>query len=475
MEGLKTKIESLKANKHVTKTDKTEINELISKLDKIKDDSIIEGLREAIKKSKYSKKSIEKLNELIKDIKNDDKKSQEEINESINNTIQEIEEIEEEKLEDELDKECERYTKFNKSNPAEYINYDKANNNYVLKINKITKISKKLEKLIKIKKENFLGSAENFIMTKKIKYKNKKIMIYLTKENDAYFDINHVINLLDDIKRKDVKYLEHKNEIKVRKICDNEYGGFYVKEYINQEAFYNILLNTTSIFGKKFKKDVAGILAKLTKSEQIIIKDDKLEVNENKLVIKSPEEHLNEEYIYNQTYENDELLEYVKYEIRRFKRDNWIKYMDKPVMYFFISTLKDPEGINRILCKIGETGDILDRIKSIKYEYKCKFYLIGLKLINRQQDEKQFHKLLKSKHKEMVVKLKIGVHDKDETYVFDTELYKTYLEYVNKREFDKEDIKIEEEAKKIMNNYFENIEERFEGELIKKQSQIIRL
>ena len=51
----------------------------------------------------------------------------------------------------------------------------------------------------------------NFVQQKKIEYKDKKIIIYLTENNKAYFDLNHVINLLDDKSKKD-KYFEYKSE-----------------------------------------------------------------------------------------------------------------------------------------------------------------------------------------------------------------------------------------------------------------------
>ena len=43
-------------------------------------------------------------------------------------------------------------------------------------------------------------------------------------------------------------------------------------------------------------------------------------------------------------------------------------------MYFFVTTLNDPYGKNRIICKIGYTYDLIERIKSLQSEYKSKFY-----------------------------------------------------------------------------------------------------
>jgi hypothetical protein len=88
------------------------------------------------------------------------------------------------------------------------------------------------------------------------------------------------------------------------------------------------------------------------------------------------------------------------------------------------------------------------------------------------KDDKDFHLLLKKKYPEFIVKLKIGSQDKDETYVFDKDLYKTFLDYVDKVEFTSNEISIEEESNRIINNYFDNIEERFEMEIVHKFRQI---
>ena len=55
--------------------------------------------------------------------------------------------------------------------------------------------------------------------------------------NKAYFDINHIINLFDNTNIKD-KYHEYKNDIIFYDFRDNEFGGFYIKEFISQEIFY---------------------------------------------------------------------------------------------------------------------------------------------------------------------------------------------------------------------------------------------
>jgi hypothetical protein len=309
--------------------------------------------------------------------------SQEEKCDKIENIIKIIED---ESLEDELDEKCHRYTKFSKSNPTDYINYNKSHKNYVLCIPNTKEVSSKnVDGLVKkIKKIYYQEEKKKFVeivVTKNIEYKNKKIIIYLF-DNKAYFDINHVVNLFDEKKSKDKKYLEYKSKIKLFSIKDNEHGGFYIKEFITKDTFFDMVMGSTSLFSNKFKKDIVKILDELTDSGDLIIEDDKLKLNK-KTIIPVQSEKLTDEYYYDQTYDNIVLIEFIKNEIREYKTVNWHKYCELHVMYFFVIALNDPSGKNRIFCKIGYTADIITRIKSLEGEYKCKVYLMGMKTVKR--------------------------------------------------------------------------------------------
>jgi len=459
-------IQNLSPNKYIPKTEKTELVKLCEELDQIKYKKLIEGLKEVLSAQKYTKKLKVTIENLTKDLL-EEGKTQKEVNEILEEAIEEIKEIEEENLEEELDKECERYNKFTESNPAEYVSGRKDKSYRLIIPNEKEIKSKNLSKIIeKLKEKKSTEIRKKFLKIctlKKFQYKGKKIIIYITENNKAYFDLNHVINLLDDKSKKD-KYAEYKNDIVLYDIRDNEYGGFYIKEYVNQETFYKILLHSNSSFARKFKEDIAKILDELTNQGNLILSNDKLTLVENK----KPIEYLTEKVIYTQTYENEILVNFVKEKIIESKKNNWNKYMYRHIMYFFIITLEDPLYQNRILCKIGYSCDFLKRIKSLENEYKCKFYLINMKLVHSVQDEKDFHTLLKRKFPELSVDLKIGSRDKDETYVFDLDLYKTYMDYVDKGEFNKVEIELEEDNKKILDDYFGNIDERYEREIILK-------
>lgn len=464
-------LSSLSYGKYIPKQQKTELTKITEELVDEKYEKLVSQIKEILETNKLRKKMLDTLTELVNELKEQGMTT----NDACNLIEEAIKEIEDENLEKVLDEECDRYNKFTESNPAEHISYNKSNENYVLTIDNNETKSRNLKKLIGKLKENLehkkVENFHNFRLLKKIEYKGKKIIIYISEDKKAYFDINHTINLFENVSKKD-KYKEYKSDIVAYDFRDNQYGGFYIKEFVSKETFFKMILHTNSIFSSKFKDDIAKILDKLTDSGQIVISNNQLVLNTEPK--KKPIEYFNE-YEYTQTYENSVLVNYAKNLIKNFKEVNINKYLKKHVMYMFIITLDDPDGLNRILSKIGYTCDLAERIKSLQNEYKCKFYLIGLKTVYSVQDEKDFHRSLKSLFPEFAVNLKIGSNDKDETYVFDINLYRTFANYMDKIKFTDEEIKLEKETEQIISEYFSNIEERFELELIIKLRQIIKI
>lgn len=458
--------------KYIKASQKTDLEKFKDELTDAKYKKAQETLISIINSKIFTKKISESVDELLKTLT--EEMSQEEKCDKIKNTIKIIED---ESLEDELDVKCHRYNKFTDTNPAEHVRYNKANKNYVLALDEKEVKSKKLPDLVLKLKENIkhkkIGKFSEIVLTQNIEYKNKKIIIYIF-DSKAYFDINHVVNLFDEQKSKDKKYLEYKSNIALFSMKDNEYGGFYIKEFVTKETFFDMIMGSNSIFSNKFKKEVSKILDELTDSGKLIIENDELKLTSDVLT-KIKIDKFKDEYCYDQTYDNIELVDFIKKEIQICKTMNWHKYCEMHVMYFFVITLSDPSEQNRILCKIGYTADIIERIKSLEYEYKCRVYLLGMKTVKREQDEKQFHTELKRKYPEYIVNIKINKHEKDEVYVFDKNLYKSFIEYVDKVPFSDESIKLEKAAMDKMNKYFENIENRFEMDFLVKLKKNINI
>lgn len=132
-----------------------------------------------------------------------------------------------------------------------------------------------------------------------------------------------------------------------------------------------------------------------------------------------------------QSYDNPAYNEFVKNLIIEGSKISITPYMDNHVMYIFVTTLKDPSGKNRILCKVGYTYDIVTRLASLRSDYGCKFYQIAFKIVKSEQYEKDFHKMVKTLHRELHVPTKCKNKDKDEIYVFDKVLYNEFMNIKN--------------------------------------------
>ena len=139
-------------------------------------------------------------------------------------------------------------------------------------------------------------------------------------------------------------------------------------------------------------------------------------------------------------------------------------------MYFFVTTLKDAH--NRILCKIGYTCNLPNRIKALKQEYKCEFYLIGLKLVEGEHEEKDFHSMIQQFKQEIYNRITIDGKNKDEIYIFDRMLLSEFDSYKERVHLSDEDIKIDEKTIKYMNEYFDNIEVKFMNSIINSNKHI---
>ena len=128
-----------------------------------------------------------------------------------------------------------------------------------------------------------------------------------------------------------------------------------------------------------------------------------------------------------QSYDNPIYWNFVQQLVIKGSQIVLTEYVNKHVMYLFIVTIKDPLEQNRIICKVGYTFDIVDRINSLRTEYKCNFYLIALKFVESEKREKEFHKLMKTQYKSLWLPMAIKTKTKDEIYVFDKILYDEFM------------------------------------------------
>ena len=99
--------------------------------------------------------------------------------------------------------------------------------------------------ILKLKENLKEEKKENLIEPKIFKIYGKELISYSYNKKEL-FDINHLINILGHKSKKD-KYGQIKKYIKYYSIKDNEYGGFYLKEYIEREDIKNIVINNRRI------------------------------------------------------------------------------------------------------------------------------------------------------------------------------------------------------------------------------------
>jgi len=190
MQSLKDLLTRITWGKYIPSSEQDELKKIN---DEIKDVIINGQIETIIKTKKITKKGYESIKQIIEGLV-EDGLTKEEAQEIIEDVIKEIED---DNLEKTLDGECDRYTKYTETNPSEYVYYNKTSKSYILDYNENQSKSKDKNKIIlKIKeiqrqekKKNFL----NFLSEKKIEYKGKKIIIYLTEDNKPYHNNTFVL------------------------------------------------------------------------------------------------------------------------------------------------------------------------------------------------------------------------------------------------------------------------------------------
>lgn len=232
--------------KYIPKSQKEEIKQAITELDKVKNKMLIEVLNKVIESKTLTVELRNALSKLMNDLQKEGLTDQEQKEEELNIINQsKSHDIEFINLENILDMQCNRYNKYTLSNPAQYIIYNKSRDNYVLAIpNQKEKKSKDLVKLINILKEKLLNK-ETFITPQYYKLYDNNLLSYM-HNNIELFDINHLLTILNykDSRTKKQSVCRH---IKYYSIKNNNVNGFYIKEYIERNDIKHLLMNSRKI------------------------------------------------------------------------------------------------------------------------------------------------------------------------------------------------------------------------------------
>jgi prophage antirepressor-like protein/uncharacterized C2H2 Zn-finger protein len=430
MEALKQLVTRICQSHKVSRKDDENIKCMILKITNLtpKQTKILENL-----KSGYVKKDdIEQLTKLF-----DDVNKQIDISESIESEIVSTN-ISVCDIEDTLDKTITKYSGFSEKHPMDYVSYDETCSNYKFRHFGLTFTNKKLtvicDKVLKNFYDNFTDGFQEIVIKNKfpIKYAEKNILVYNTVD-EPLFDIQHIFSLLG-LEQSSIseKYDTFKHLITHFGVHKNQFGGYIIREFVSFKSMCQIIMSSNKKFAKKFKEDVSEILDNLRQSGQLTL-------SQNTILVNTEHSQLMETHINSviesgkeiQSYDNPAYNEFVKNLIINGTKISITPFMNNHVMYMFVTTLKDPSGKNRILCKIGYTYDIVTRLASLRSDYGCKFYQIAFKIVKSEQYEKDFHKMIKTLHHDLHVPTKCKNKDKDEIYVFDKILYNEFMNIKN--------------------------------------------
>lgn len=430
MEALKQLVTRICQSHKISKKDDDNIKGMVLKITSLTPEQtkILENL-----KSGYVKKDdIEQLTKLFDDVNKQIDVSNSVESEIVSTKINSCD------VEDTLDKTVAKYSGFSEKHPMDYVSYDETCANYKFRHSGLTITNKKLtvicDKVLKNFYDNFTDGILEIVIKNKIpiKYAEKNILVYNTVD-DPLFDIQHIFSLLgleqSSISEKYDTFKQHITHFGVHK---NQYGGYIIREFVSFKIMCQIIMSSNKKFAKKFKEDVSEILDNLRQTGQLTLSQNTLSVNtEHSQLMETHINSMLESGKEIQSYDNPAYNEFVKNLIIEGSKISITPYMDNHVMYIFVTTLKDPSGKNRILCKVGYTYDIVTRLASLRSDYGCKFYQIAFKIVKSEQYEKDFHKMIKTLHRDLHVPTKCKNKDKDEIYVFDKILYNEFMNIKN--------------------------------------------
>ena len=423
-------IDTLGTQKYIKKSDRISIIENLEIIPMTNTEKKeIEPITDILSKGLVSAKEIKYLTKIKPDIIKIVKKYKEVFNEEPNeDDINEN--LTTNEIEQKIDEKIPKYNKYNEKHPMEGVFYS-SKKLWRFNLDKHDKTNKNINKIVEYAKQFLIPeNSKNFgnIRVKKsFAYKDHFFVTYW-KDNEPYFDIQHIISVLNLKKSSWLnKYNEFSNEIVYCIWHQNEFEGYILRELINEETMYKLALSSNSDFSKSFKNDIAKILVELRKDGQLTLTNKKLKNN------KSAQNEINATTLISKqvsdlcTYNSYEGINYAQYLINCGTLIILSKFIDKHVLYAFIIPLKLENDY--IIIKFGYTNDLLDRFTTLQAEYHCNVFFIGAKLITRQKDERKFHKMIKKKYPQCIQKYYINTKEKEELYKLSPSLFNEFINY----------------------------------------------
>lgn len=344
------------------------------------------------------------------------------------------------------------YYDFSDTNPMKYVTYDKSNNKFRLYKKGVvsTRFGTKKEACEKMK--DMIEQWQQTSLSLRIDAKNKKksknnpkIIFYneasenITKKFFLYGDYYHIVYIIDNIKYFDIQHIisslnlvpdfsKQKYNTFAELICKfmwfkNEFNGYILRELITLEGLCKILMSSESALSKRFKNDIAGIMAELDNEGRIEITNKKMSLcdqTNNKKI----NELVDAVKFAPFSYESKEHLARIYSTLTNLSLRPFAKYLNTSVLYIFIVPLKRDH--NNIVVKIGWTCDILKRWKQLASEYHSNFYLLDIKKIEKESVETEFHEALKKRYPDAIELMTIKKQEKTELYKFNDQILQEF-------------------------------------------------
>jgi len=346
----------------------------------------------------------------------------------INLSVEQVEKL--------LDDKIPKYNKFTENHPMEGVTFDKNIKKYKVQhktINTNTKtINMACEKIKNFYEDKISDLIGNNILKKEFVYGEHYFLTYWHK-NEPYFDIQHIISVLNLKKSSwNDKYNEYFEQIVYYMWHQNEFSGYILRELIDEETVYNLILSSNSVLSKKFKKEVAVILKQLRENGNLQIDNTGMKLKKSSKTKNMNEDHankINTNYINALSYNSDLDMIYVTSLIINATTIPISYYMKKHVLYAVIIPLKTNH--NNVIIKFGYTEDIIERMITLQQEYKSEIFFINAKIITGEKDEKHFHKMLKNAYPHLIENQTIDNKDKTELYKLSRKLIEEFDSYPN--------------------------------------------
>ena len=208
----------------------------------------------------------------------DDEPNEDDVDEDL--TVDEIEK--------KLDKKILKYEKFNENehNPMKGVSYLSGKKTWRFRPKKESKkkevTNQSLDVIVGEAIKNSLPENSKVFSELKMKWfpYQKHFFISYWDNNEIYFDIQHIISVLN-LKEASwsKKYKKFKSTIIGYKWHKNEFGGYICRGLINETTMYELVLSSNCPLSKVFKKDVANILTRLRKAGKLEITNDAIIMN----------------------------------------------------------------------------------------------------------------------------------------------------------------------------------------------------